>query len=85
MQIIEALEKDWQSFNIIQPMEILIRRAGLLCDQFELRGFDGIHLAAYEAISLQVMPKTTLFASFDCKLNKAAHALGMTILPLKFH
>ncbi len=84
-QIIEAIEKDWKTFNIIQPIEILIRRAALHCDQFGLRGFDSIHLASAEAISLQMIPKTTLFASFDRKLNKAALALGMSTLPLKFH
>ena len=85
IKIIEAMEKDWQMLNIVQPMETLIRRAGLLCDQFGLRGFDSIHLAAAEAINLQTMPQTTLFACFDRKLNKAAFALGMSILPLTFH
>ncbi len=85
LKIIEAMEKDWQMLNIVQPMETLIRRAGLLCDQFGLRGFDSIHLAAAEAINLQTMPQTTLFACFDRKLNKAAFALGMSILPLTFH
>lgn len=84
-KIIEAMEKDWQMLNIVQPMETLIRRAGLLCDQFGLRSFDSIHLAAAEAINLQTMPQTTLFACFDRKLNKAAFALGMSILPLTFH
>ena len=85
MIIIEAMEKDWLTLNIVQPVETLIRRAGLLCDQFGLRGFDSIHLAAAEAINLQTMPQMTLFASFDRKLNKAAFALGMSILPLTFH
>jgi len=85
IKIIEAMEKDWQMLNIVQPMETLIRRAGLLCDHFGLRGFDSIHLAAAEAINLQTMPQTTLFACFDRKLNKAAFALGMSILPLTFH
>lgn len=82
--IIIAMEKDWLTLNIVQPVEPLIRRAGLLCDQFGLRGFDSIHLAAAEAINLQTMPQKTLFASFDRKLNKAAFALGMSILPLTF-
>jgi predicted nucleic acid-binding protein len=83
--IIEAMEKDWLRLNIVRPVETLIRRAGLLCDQFGLRGFDSIHLAAAEAINLQTIPQTTLFASFDRKLNKSAFALGMSILPLTFH
>ena len=82
VKIIEVMEKDWPTLNIIQSIETLVRRAGLLCDQFGLRGFDSIHLASAEAISLQMMPKITIFASFDRKLNKAAHALGMSILPV---
>ena len=85
LQIIEAMEVDWQTFNVIQPMETSVRRAGWLCDQFALRGFDSIHLAAAEAISLSVMQGTTQFASFDRKLNKAAYALGLSVLPLVFH
>ena len=85
IMVIDAMEKDWQMLNIVQPTETLIRRAALLCDQFGLRGFDSIHLASAEAINLQTMPETTLFASFDRKLNKAAFELGMSILPLKFH
>ena len=42
--IIEAMEKDWLTLNIVQPVETLIRRAGLLCDQFGLRGFDSFIL-----------------------------------------
>ncbi len=84
-RVITALEEDWNAFNIIQPVELLIRRAGLHCDQFVLRAYDSIHLASAEAISLQIMPQKLVFASFDRKLNKAVQALGMSILPLKFH
>lgn len=79
------MEVDWQTFNVIQPMEKSVRRAGWLCDQFALRGFDSIHLAAAEAVSLQIIQGTTIFASFDRKLNKSAFALGLSILPLVFH
>lgn len=85
MTVIDAMEIDWKMLNIVQTTETLIRRAGLLCDQFGLRGFDSIHLASAEAINLQTMPQTTVFASFDRKLNKAAFAIGISILPLKFH
>jgi len=84
-QIIEAIEVDWATFNIIQPVEMLIRRAALHCEQFSLRGFDSIHLASAEAISIQMMSKETIFACFDRKLNKSARSLGMSILPLVFH
>jgi predicted nucleic acid-binding protein len=60
---------------------MLIKRAGNLADQFGLRGYDSIHLAAAEAISLQIMPQPLVFACFDKHLNESAKLLGMTILP----
>lgn len=73
-------EHDWLGLNIITPNEVLIRRAGHLCDHFGLRGYDSVHLAAAEAISLRLMPVTLTFACFDKQLNRAAHALGMNLL-----
>ena len=70
MTIIVAMEKDRLILNIVQPVETLIRRAGLLCDQIGLRVFNCIHLAVAEAISLQTMSQTTLFASFDAISTK---------------
>ena len=83
-QIVQAIDSHWPSMNIVQPTEILIRRAADLSERHELRGFDSIHLAAGEALALQVMPMPTLFASFDRKLNQAAKALGLEVLPLPF-
>ncbi|MGB5599383.1 MAG: hypothetical protein WBM66_11745 [Thiothrix litoralis] len=39
-----------------------------------------IHLAAAEAISLQIMPQTLVFACFDKHLNESAKILGMMVL-----
>ena len=79
-QIIIRLDEDWQSLNVVLPTDMLIRRAGHLCDLFGLRAYDSIHLAAAEALSFQIMPQRLSFACFDHKLNAAAHALGMGVL-----
>lgn len=76
----KKFEHDWSGISIVTPNEVLIRRAGHLCDQFGLRGYDSVHLAAAEAISLRLMPVTLTFACFDKQLNRAAHALGMELL-----
>lgn len=80
-QLLPIIDQDWETLNIILPTEMLIKRAANLADQFGLRGYDSVHLAAAEAISLQVMPQPLIFACFDSKLNDAAKALGMTIIP----
>lgn len=79
--LLPIIDQDWETLNVILPTEMLIKRAANLADQFGLRGYDSVYLAAAEAISLQVMPQPLIFACFDSKLNDAAKALGMTIIP----
>lgn len=79
-QLFPIIDNDWQTLNVILPTEMLIKRVGNLADQFGLRGYDSIHLAAAEAISLQIIPKPLVFACFDQHLNKAAKTLGMPLL-----
>lgn len=79
-QLLPIIDNDWQTLNVILPTEMLVKRAGNLADQFGLRGYDSIHLAAAEAISLQIMPQPLVFACFDKHLHESAKALGMTVL-----
>ena len=70
-------ERDWADFVVVLPTEVMVRRAGDLADRFGLRGYDSVHLAAAEAVSLLLMPETLAFVCFDERLNDAARALGM--------
>lgn len=79
-QLLPIIDHDWEALNIILPTEMLIKRAANLADQFGLRGYDSVHLAAAEAISLQIMPQPLIFACFDNQLNDAAKALGVLSL-----
>ena len=72
-----SAERDWADFVVVQPTEVIVRRAGDLADRFGLRGYDSVHLAAAEAISLLLMPETLAFVCFDERLNDAARALGL--------
>ena len=74
-----AAGRDWSDFVIIEATEQIIRRAGDLADRFGLRGYDSVHLAAAEAISLLLMPQPLSFVCFDDRLNDAAGALGMVV------
>lgn len=79
-QLLAIIDQNWETLNVILPTEMLIKRAANLADQFGLRGYDSVHLAAAEAISLQIMPQPLIFACFDKHLNEAAKALGMQVL-----
>ena len=74
---IASAERDWADFIVVQPTEFMVRRAGELADRFGLRGYDSVHLAAAEAISLLLMPDPLAFVCFDERLCDAARALGM--------
>lgn len=74
-----AAKRDWSDFWIIDATEPIIRRAGDLADRFALRGYDSVHLAAAEAISLVLMPQPLTFVCFDDRLHEAA-ALGMGVV-----
>lgn len=75
---IADFETDWHTCRVIDATENIIRRAGDLADRFGLRGYDSVHLAAAEAISLLLMPERLTFVCFDDRLNDAAAALGLT-------
>jgi uncharacterized protein len=75
----EAAESDLDRFLLITPTLALCKRAANLADRFGLRGYDSIHLAAAEALMIQIMPQKMMFASFDQALNRAAAALGIEV------
>lgn len=76
---IAMAERDVDDFLLITPTLTLCKRAAHLADRFGLRGYDSIHLAAAEALCIQIMPQKLLFASYDHALNAAAQALGMVV------
>ncbi|TXF10348.1 type II toxin-antitoxin system VapC family toxin [Pelomicrobium methylotrophicum] len=76
-----AFESDWRAMLHILPTEALVRRAGDLADQFGLRGYDSVHLAAAESLAIDLRYPIH-FASFDGALNTAADTLGLrTLIP----
>ncbi|MDX8405185.1 MAG: type II toxin-antitoxin system VapC family toxin [Mariprofundus sp.] len=75
----QEIERDWQCMDILTPDETMIRRAADLAEQFGLRGYDSVHLAAVEMLHKQAMIPLT-FVCFDYDLNKAASALGINTI-----
>ena len=79
----EALEEfhaDWEDYHRLPVSETLVTRADALACQYNLRGYDAIHLAA--ALTWQVllaMPVTLV--TYDRELAETAQASGMAVLP----
>ena len=75
----KTFEGDWCNTLQIVPTDGMIRRAGDLAEQFGLRGYDSVHLAAAESLVID-RRHPVHFASFDDALNAAAAGLGLRTL-----
>ena len=75
----DAFEADWAALVTIDVTEPLVRRAGGLAEQYGLRAYDGIQLAAYEQVALDAGVDHTIFSSADAALTRAAKALARTL------
>lgn len=77
-KIVEDLNRDWESYFVIEVTDGLIRSSGDLAGKYLLRGFDSIHLAS--AVNLKAKTgKEVYFSSNDLKLNKAAEKEGFVV------
>lgn len=78
-KIVEDLNRDWESYFIIEVTDGIIRSAGDIAEKYLLRGFDSIHLAS--AVSLKGKIRGEVyFSSADAKLNRAAGKEGIKVL-----
>ncbi|MFN3480065.1 MAG: type II toxin-antitoxin system VapC family toxin [Thermodesulfovibrionales bacterium] len=82
-RIVDDLNKDWESYFVIELTDGLIRFAGDIAEKHLLRGFDSIHLAS----ALYLKNKTGVeiyFSSNDARLNQAADEEGIIVLGKTF-
>jgi predicted nucleic acid-binding protein len=78
-KIVEDLNRDWESYFVIEITDGLIRFAGDIAERYLLRGFDAIHLAS--AVHLKNKINSEIyFSSYDTRLNQSAEKEGMIIL-----
>ena len=75
-----TFEVDWRNTLQIVPTDGMIRRAGDLAEQFGLRGYDSVHLAAAESLLIDRRRHAVHLACFDDRLNEAAKELGLTVV-----
>jgi predicted nucleic acid-binding protein len=78
-KIVGDLNRDWESYFVIEITDGLIRFAGDIAERYLLRGFDAIHLAS--AVHLKNKVNSEIyFSSHDARLNQSAEKEGMIIL-----
>ena len=71
---------DWEAFMRIELTPQVLRLAGEVAENYELRGFDGIHLAS----ALWLRDRTDepcAMAVFDRRLHAGALRAGLEVLP----
>ena len=76
-RVVARLDHDWAAYVVVDLLDSVARRAGVLTESRALRGFDAIHLAsALEIATLLGEPVT--FLAFDARLATAAAAEGLS-------
>ncbi|MBU2611525.1 MAG: type II toxin-antitoxin system VapC family toxin [Chloroflexi bacterium] len=71
---------DWSTFTHIQVSEALVVRASRISFDYQLRGYDSLHLAAAQMWQERLNLPVTL-ATFDRNLWLAGREAGMSVWP----
>jgi predicted nucleic acid-binding protein len=75
---VAQLDRDWDSYALVELTAAVARRAGALAEEHGLRGFDAIHLAS--ALWLQSAHSGDMqFSGFDERLDGAVRSAGLTV------
>jgi predicted nucleic acid-binding protein len=72
-----AAKEEWPAFAVIEVDQSLVEHAAALALDHGLRSLDSLHLAA----ALVVQRGDLRFATWDHRLNEAARAEGLELLP----
>ena len=73
----EAIDIVWADTHVIRLDDAQIARAAGLCELYQLRAYDALHLAAAESLMRIVSSKHMRWFGFDEMQNKAAVAIGL--------
>ena len=77
LEAIQAVREEWSAFGIFEVDQSLVEHAARLAIERDLRGLDSIHLAAALLLPVQEL----VFATWDSRLQAAARAEGLRVLP----
>jgi predicted nucleic acid-binding protein len=78
-QLQQKFELNWENYLRLETIESHLYRATHLVQDFGLRAYDAVHLAAAEFV-LKESGEIVTFVCFDKRLNNAAIALGLITL-----
>lgn len=77
VELLRSAEEVWAA-TTVQPIDdAQIARAAGLCERYQLRAYDALHLAAAEALMRIVSSKHMRWFGFDEMQNRAAVAIGL--------
>lgn len=76
--LIAKFSKEWSDFVVTDFDEL---EAGRLAEKYGIRGFDAVHLSSAKLIKTAQDDISLSFSSSDDKLNSAARAEGLIVLP----
>lgn len=76
---VNAFEVVQDQLQLVEVTDSLVRRAGVLAEEFALRGYDSVHLASVEEIA----DEDVVLAAGDRDLLSAAESLGVAVADLQ--
>ncbi len=74
---LEAIERDWDDYAVVDPDE---RLASVLAWRLRLRTCAAVQLAAALTVAELAASEPLVFSSFDRDLNRAAGAEGLSVI-----
>jgi predicted nucleic acid-binding protein len=79
-----TFEVEWPQYLAVDVTSALCRQAGEFAEQYRLRAYDSMHLAAFAEVAREAGVRETRFSSFDGPLNRAARSLRRTLTRARF-
>ena len=76
-----ALDDDWPRYFAVDVTAALCREAGDLAERHRLRGYDGVHLAAYLQVARAAGKANVRFSCFDDRLTAATRSAARKLRP----
>ncbi len=77
---LEKFRLEWESFVRLPVTETTVNRADRLACQYDLQGYDAIHLAS-ACFWRETLVRDVFLATFERKLWRLARAEGLRVLP----
>jgi len=78
---VDAFEILHGQLHLVEVTEALVRSSGGMAEQFDLRGYDAVHLASVQEIA----DSDVVLAAGDQSLLAAGEALGIAVANLNSH